>query len=215
MGGDVYKLKWILAFFLIQAICLNASAAEIKVGDRLINVPLPDGFVELTPEMSPYYETSQAYIGPNNVRYLALVAEDKAEALLRGEDVQLYRFMNVESEKGISESSVSSRQFTELRTILRNQIDEMYAKVEKQMPDLVKKGNAAISAEFSADVAVELGGLVPLPIHLDTDSVIANSMYMTVGGTVSGEDVGSNVLAATTLFLHVKDKVLFLYVYGT
>src|SRR5690606_9824378 len=52
------------------------------------------------------------------------------------------------------------------------------------------------------------------PIHLDTDNAMANSMFMTVKGTVDGENIGADVVSATTLFLHVKDKVLFLYVYG-
>ncbi len=211
----MHKLKLILALLLIQGFSLSAGAVEVKVGDRLINVPSPDGFVELTPKMSPYYETSRAYIAPNNIRYLTLIAEDKAEALLRGEDVELNRYVNVESEKGISAISVSSGQFAELRSILRNQIDELYANVEKQLPQMVDEGNKTVSAEFAADIAIELGGLAPLPIHLDTDHAIANSMFMTVGVAVDGDDVQSSVLAATSLTLHVKDKVIFLYVYGS
>jgi len=199
----------------MQGVSLSAGAVEVKVGDRLINVPLPDGFVELTPKMSPYYEMMRAYIARSNVRHLTLITEDKAEALLRGDDVQFDRYINVESEKGISATSVSSDQFTKLRSIVRNQIDDMYANVEKQLPELVNKGNKTISAEFAADIAFELGGLVTLPIHLDTDNAIANSMFMTVGVTVDDEDLGTNVVAATTLILHVKDKVIFLYVYGS
>jgi hypothetical protein len=211
----VYNLKLIFAFLLIQGVSSNAGAVDVEVGDRLINVPLPDGFVELTPMMSPYYQTMRAYIAPSNIRYLTLITEDKAEALLRGEDVELDRYINVESEKGISATSVSFGQFTEFRSIFRNQIDDMYANVEKRLPEIVNEGNSTVSAEFSADIAVELGGMVPLPIHLDTDNVIANSMFMTVSATVDDEGVGTDVVAATTLFLHVKDKVIFLYVYGS
>jgi hypothetical protein len=143
-----------------------------------------------------------------------LITANDAEALLRGQDIELERYINVESENGISATSVSSAQFTDFRSILQSQIDNMYATVEKQLPELVSKGNHELSEEFDADLAVELGGLVPLPIHLDTDSAMANSMFMTVGATVDGENIGADIVAATTLFLHVKDKVLFLYVYG-
>lgn len=211
----MYNLKLIFAFLLIQGVSLSAGAEEVRVGDRLINVPLPDGFVELTPNMSPYYEAMRAYIAPSNIRYLTLITEDKAEALLRGENVELDRYINVESEKGISATSVSSSQFAELRRIIRNQIDEMYANVEKQLPEIVGKGNTTLSAEFSAELAVEVSGMVPLPVHLDKDDAIANSIFMTVGASVDGEDLGTDVLAATNLILHVKDKVLFLYVYGS
>jgi hypothetical protein len=143
-----------------------------------------------------------------------LITANDAEALLRGQDIELERYINVESENGISATSVSSAQFTDFRSILQSQIDNMYATVEKQLPELVSKGNHELSEEFDADLAVELGGLVPLPIHLDTDNAMANSMFMTVGATIDGKDVDADIVAATTLFLHVKDKVLFLYVYG-
>lgn len=206
--------KLVLTFILLQGLGLDVRALEIEVGDRPVNLPLPDGFVELTPAMSPYYETMRAYIGPNNLRYATLITANDAEALLRGEDIDLERYINVESEKGISATSVSSAQFADFRGILRSQIDDMYANVEEQLPELVTNGNHELSEEFDADIALELGGLVPLPIHLDTDNAMANSMFMTVGATVDGENIGADVVAATSLFLHVKDKVLFLYVYG-
>jgi hypothetical protein len=206
--------KLVLAVILLQGLGLDVRALEIEVGDRLIKLPLPDGFVELTPAISPYYEAMRAYIGPNNLRYATLITTNDAEALLRGEDIELERYMNVESEKGISATSVSSVQFADYRHIVRSQIDDMYANVEEQLPEIVGKGNREISEEFNADLAVEVGGLVPFPIHLDTDNAMASSMFMTVGGTVDGENIGADVLAATTLFLHVKDKLLFLYVYG-
>ena len=208
------NMKLIFAFLLILGASLQVGAVEVQVGDRPINIPLPDGFVELTPQMSPYYETMQAYVAPSNVRYLTLITANKAEALLRGEDVELDRYINVESERGISTSSISSTQFVEFRDFLRDQLDDLYAKVDEQLPGIVDKGNTIVSEKFDAEIAVELGGMVPLPIHLDTNDAIANSLFMTVGATVDGETVGNSVLAATTLFMHVKDKVLFLYVYG-
>lgn len=212
--GPMRNTRLVLAVILLQGIGLDVSALEIEVGHRPINLPLPDGFVELTPAMSPYYEAMRAYIGPNNLRYATLITTNDAEALLRGEDIEIQRYINVESEKGISAISVSSAQFADFRSILRDQIDDMYANAEEQLPELISKGNHELSEEFDADLAVEFGGLVPLPIHLDTDNAMANSMFMTVGGTVDGENIGAEVVAATTLFLHVKDKVLFLYVYG-
>lgn len=206
--------KLVLALILLLGLGLDARALEIEVGEQRINLPLPYGFVELTPAMSPYYETTRAYIAPSNLRYVTLITANDAEALLRGEDVELERYINVESEKAISATSVSPAQFAELRSILRSQIDDMYANIEKQMPELANEGNRKLSEEFDTDLAVELGGIVPLPIHLDTEHAIANSMFATVGGTVDGASIGTDVVAATTLFLHVKNKVLFVYVYG-
>lgn len=193
---------------------LNAMAFDIQLEDRTISLPAPDGFVELTPKMSPYYETLRAYVGPTNVRHLTLIGQDEADALLRGEVVDLARYINVETPKNMSGTSVSSTQFMRLRNLLRTQIEELYAKAEAQLPEIIGEANKVVSSKLSADVAVELGGMVPLPIHLDTDNAIANSMYMTVDTTVDEGARVSEVLSATTLVLHVKAKVLFLYIYG-
>jgi hypothetical protein len=79
---------------------------------------------------------------------------------------------------------------------------------------MISRGNKALSDQFDADVAVKLGGIVPLPIHLDTEHLLGSSMYLTVGVTAEGENADSTVLAVTTLILRVKDKVLFLYFFG-
>ncbi len=210
----MYKWKLILAALLITGLSLNAGAADINVGNRLVNVPLPDGFTELTPDMSQYYGTIQAFVAPTNTRHLTLIPNAVADAMLRGELVDLERYMSIESEQGLSAASLSAAEFAELRRHYRDQVDELYATVEERLPGMLEEGNRVVSEALSADMAVDFGGMVPLPIHLDTDNAIASSLFMTVGATVNGENVGSDVLAGTSLILHVKDKVLFLYVYG-
>lgn len=204
----------ILALLLVQGVSLAAGAVDIEVGDRRINLPLPEGFVELTPGMSPYYEAMRAYIAPQNVRYLTLITTEVAQALLRGEHVELGRYIYVESEKGASTASISRAHFEEFRALMREQVEQAFASAREQLPEIIGKGNATVSEQFNAEIAVELGGMVSLPIHVDTDNAIANSTIITVEAAVDGEKDGPRVLAGTNLFLHVKDKLLFLYVYG-
>ena len=210
----MYRSTRMLAFFCLAGVSLNAGAVEIDVGNRRVNVPLPDGYVELAPEMSPYYETMKAYIAPTNIRYLTLITTSDAEAILRGEVGDLKRYMNIESEKGVIATSVSSATYDELRRVLRTQLDDLVAKANEQMPGIIEKGNAAVSEAFDTNIAVDLGGMVPLPIHLDSANTLAYSMYLTVGVSTNGEKISNGVIAATVLALHVKDKVLFLYIYG-
>lgn len=200
---------------LLLCLFVNVQAAEVEVGDRTITIPFPEGFVALTPEMSPYYEMMQAYIGPSNVRYLSLIPESAAEALLQGQTVEVRRYINIESEATLSNRSVSSSDFADFKAVLRDQVEQMYDEVEREMPRLMEKGNRELSEQWAADVAIQVGGFVPLPVHLDTERAIASSMYATVRTTVGAEDAGPVVVSATSLFLHARDKVLFLYVYGS
>lgn len=197
--------------------CATAAATDrdITLGDRIITIPAPEGFTALLPSMEPYYTTIGAYVGPGNIRFATFVTTEAGEALAAGdESYELDRYVNVETETGISTASVSRAGFAELRETVRTQIEELYANTLVQLPELAAAGDKTVSEAFSADIEMEVGSVVPLPTHLDTDEMMAHSIYMTVGAALNGEDVGTDTLAATTLFLHVKDKVLFLYAYG-
>ena len=206
--------KSILSLALVLAMFGASQASEVEIGKRRIEVPFPAGFVELSPKMSPYYETMRAYVSTENTRFMTLIEEADADALLRGEEIALTRYVNVETARNLSSVSVSSADFADFRAILRDQVQDMYASVEDKVESMLEQGNRSLSAEFSVDVAVDVGGIVPLPVHLDTDNRIANSMFATVDATVAGESAGAETISATSLVLHVQDKVLFLYVYA-
>ena len=203
-----------LAVLLLAVSSSFANAYEIVVDQRKLSIPAPAGFVELTPAMSPYYDAMWAYVAASNTRYLTLIEEAAADAMLRGEDVDVGRYLNIETQTAISRMSITTAQFGEYRDVMRDQLFNMIEQVQNQFPEITDAGNTSLSEKYDAELAVQLGGMVPLPIHLDTDNAIASSMYMTVGATVDGEDMGSDVLAATMLSLHVKDKVLFVYAFG-
>ncbi len=207
------NIKLILAFLLIQGVTLRVGGVEIEVGNRLIDLPLPDGFVELTPNMPPHYESMRLFVAPSNLLYLTLIPANNAEALLRGEFVNFDRYINVESNKGVSNDSVSSTQFAQLRSERNQMVDTYNDLIDDQWPGIIDHANATLSEDFDVSIAMELGGFVPLPVHLDTDIAIAHSIFATANGAVDGESV-SIVVVATILTLHVKDKVLHLHVNG-
>lgn len=208
-------LKKISIAVLTLCAMLAVEAEDIQVGDRTITVPYPDDFVELTPQMSPYYESMNAYIAQTNTRFVTLLTRSDGEALLDGDTVEVNRYINIESENSIIASSVTASDFAELRQIYRTQIDTMYEDVQGELSSMLQDGNEALSDALSVDVVMEMGGLVPMPIHLDTENMIANSLLVTTAGTVDGADVGGKVVAGTSLILHIKDKVIFIYVYGS
>lgn len=204
----------ILSLLMLVGLSFSAGAIEIDVGDRAINIPIPDGYVELTPAMPPYYEALRAYTAETNFRYLTLIPANKAHALLRGKSVDLERYMIVESERGLSEASVSTATYDEIRELHRTQLGDIAADVNEQLPGIVDKGNANASEALGVDIDHSVGNFNPLPIHLDSANAFAYSSFFNVEASIDGGNTGSSVIAATVSILHVKDKVLFLYVYG-
>lgn len=200
--------------YLCWGLSLVANAAEIQIGEQQVSIPLPDGFVELTSDMSPYYESLGAYINPGNTRFLTLIKAEDAEAINSGELIELGPYINVETQKSIHNLTVTPAQFETLRSTMRTQIASAYTKAKKAMPSIIADGNSSLSEQFDLEVAVRLGGVVPLPVHFDDETTIAHSILMTVHSSVEGEGVVESVVAATTTVLFVKNKILFLYTYG-
>lgn len=207
-------LKLAATLLLLQAIAASAWGVEITVGNRPVELPMPAGFVQLTPDMAPFYEAMRAYIPPTNERYVTLITEEMARKIRRGEAVEFVRYINVEAEKQVARASLSSADFAEFRSIMRSQIETMFAQAEENIPGLIDRGNEIASDQLGAEIEVEIGQIVPLPVHLDTETAIANTNLMSVATSIDGEQAVAQRVAGTMLALHVMDKMLFLYVYG-
>lgn len=204
----------LLAVLFWAGLSAGAFAEDIDVGGRPISIPFPDGFVELTPEMGPYYETMAAYTMPTNVRFFTLVPTATAETLSSGEYVDLPRFFNIESERAMMDRSVSTSDFAELRAYLSSQLEQLFVTVEDTIGEVVDQGNAALSESYGAEVEVDVGKTVPLSIHTNTEDKLAFTSRTVVAGSFDGVSSEPDTVITTSLILHVQDKVLFLYVYG-
>ncbi len=204
----------LVAVLILAGASSSALADDIDIGGRSISIPFPEGFVELTPEMEPYYETMAAYTMPTNVRFFTLIPTDAAESLLRGEYVDLPRFFNIESEKGMMSQSVSTRDFAELRRYMSTQLEQLFVDVQDTVGQVVEDGNAALSESYGVDVEVEIGQTVPLSIHANTENRLGFTSRTAVSGAYDGASSEPEMVITTSLILHVQDKVLFLYAYG-
>ena len=205
-------LRTALPFVLLLS--APASAIEIEAGGRTLEIPLPSGYSELTPEMSPSYEAMYAYVVPTNERYLILVPDEAAAAFLRGKDADYDRYMMVEAERQTVQFDLTQAEFDELRDTMRGQIDELYDSVRESLPEVFDDASETISDRFDTDLAMSVGDIVPLEAHLDTDNAFAFSQLIKIGIAVDGEDQEPEVGIATATFVYVRDKLIFVYVYG-
>ena len=192
-----------------------ASADEIRVGGQPIDVPIPEGFVELTPEFSPYYEAMSAYVSPTNHRHLMLITQADAEAIRRGEDVAVNRRLTLETAKHLDKATVTEGMFTEIGDSLESEFEAIYAEVDDNIPSIFESGNESLSDTFETDVDVEFEGMMPLPVHLREDRAVAYSAMLTIRSTLDGQDYGAQRFSVTNFMLHAGGKVIFLYAHGS
>ncbi len=192
-----------------------AAAVEIEAGGRAIEIPIPTGYAELTQDMSPYYEAMYAYVVPTNERYLALLPEQATEAHRRGKDAEYYRYMLVEAEIRTIRFDITQAEFDELRNSMGEQLKETYESIRQSLPGLFDDASNSISDVFDADLELSIGEVIPFEPHLNTQHAFAFSQLISMGVAVDGEDLGAEVGMVTATIVKVRDKMIFVYVYGS
>lgn len=193
---------------------LPAEGLEIDVGGRSISIVVPDGYIELAPEHSPYYESMRAYVAESNERELTLIRATDGEAIANGNEIDLTRYLNVETVNALSEVSVNTDMFDEFREITRTELDQLIEQANERIEAMISDGNEEMGDTFGVDVDMSVGDLRTLPMHVDAKDTLGYSMIMKLQGSVGDEDLGDDVIVATMQALHLQDKIVFVYVFG-
>jgi len=199
---------------LLAGLNFSASATSIDVGGRQIDVPVPDGFVELTPAIPSLYDAMTARVGPN-IRFITFIRAADAEAMLRGGPIEFERYLTVAVDKNLDGKSISTDNFKELREQHASQLEQAIATTGEDRDNVLGDTLDKLGIPHRGDIEVFVNPVVPLPIHLDTTDRFAYSGHLNVETSVASEPSRHNTYTSTTLVLHVLDRFLILHVYGS
>jgi hypothetical protein len=191
----------------------SASADPFTVGGKVLEIPSPSGFHQVTPQMDAVYRLSLQMADPMNDQLAYYISESDVFVAMSGEIPFLERYFTLKVNKKLKTMVIGSKDFTELKNITKQQNRQMLKSVEEKMPSLMDKMSKGISKEFDVNFAMKLSQMVPLDPHYETENAFAYSMYINYGVVVDGskEDF---IVSATVTLVNVAGKILFLYCYG-
>src|SRR6185503_2873556 len=170
-----------LSIGLLPFVALGAAdgkISSINVGSTEISVPAPPGFAPVTSEMKATYQLQQQFVAPMNQLFLGFIEEGEVGTAMTDELPALNRTCTIQALKQLVGQTVSKSQFAELKKELKAQNEKMISKIEKGLPGAMKKINDGITKEYGVDVGLQLGQMIPLPVHEETDRTIAFSMLV-------------------------------------
>ncbi len=207
-------MKIITSSLFIIFLAGFVNAETFSVGGKDIEIPPPNNFSMVTKEMDALYRFSKQMDDQVNDQLAYYIPESDVPAALSGKILSLKRYYLLKVNKKLKDRLVSSRDFSELKNITRQQNKEVFKSVKKKISGTMKKISKGISDEFDVDFALKVSQIVPFEPHYETDNAFAFSMYINYGVMVKGskEDI---IVSATTTILNVSGKVLFLYCYGS
>ena len=192
----------------------DGKITSINVGNAEISVPVPPGFAPVTKEMKLTYQLQQQFVAPMNQLFLGFIAEGEVGTAMTDELPSLNRTCTIQALKQLVGQTVTKSQFAELKKELKSQNEKLISKMEKEIPGAMKKINDGITKEFGVNVGLELGKMVPLPVHEETERTMASSMYVKYEMGKQLAKATSFVGVVTATYAHVKGKLLFLYCNG-
>jgi hypothetical protein len=199
---------------LLAALAFNPlRAADLDVAGTVVRAPTPKGFALLTPDIQPLYDVSMDMVSDKNIRLATFVDENIIPVAIAGEYPAFERYINVEVMRDLAATKWTKSDFAQMKRLSRDQIEEAVRKMEDQWPNAMESLSNRVSETLDLDVVFSMNNVVPLPVHFESDAVISNSMIakMEIG---NGRESDKHIVTATTSFVFVRNKILFIYVYG-
>ena len=176
----------------------------------------PEGFVEVgadTPALRAFLES---IVGPQNSFLAAFVSpEIHADAKADGQSADLGRYFSAQTMTAIANQDVSPVGFAEMRMQLVAQNKQLMEQIRAKIPEVADQVTGKLEESFLVDTEVEIGDMVPFEPHYQTERAFAFSMLISAKVTVEGGEGRQNRSSATLTFAHVKNRVVFLYSFGS
>lgn len=206
-------MKKTLTVILLIFITGSAYAETFSVGGKELVIPSPQGFSRVTQQMDVVYRMSLQMVDPKNDQLAYYISDSDIPSAMAGELPSLERTFLLKVNKQLKNMVIGSKDFAELKSMTKRQNKEIFESVKSQVPGLMKGTSEGISQEFDVDFALQISQMLPLDPHYEADNALAYSMYINYGVSAEGtkEEL---IVSATTTFVNVSGKVLFLYCYG-
>jgi len=201
----------ILLLFLQSFSVLTAETFSINGNE--ISVPSPAGFVRVTDDMTAVAKMVQQMNDSMNDTLAYYIMESDVPTAMAGKVPSLEKTFILKVNKELRNMTVGKDDFSQLKSMTKNQNQQIFENVKAQLPEEMKHISQGMSQEFNIDFAMNVSQMVPLEPHYEAENALAFSMYINYGVTAGQEKI-EGIVASTATFLNAAGTVLFLYGYA-
>ncbi|NLA69147.1 MAG: hypothetical protein GX856_13075 [Gammaproteobacteria bacterium] len=191
-----------------------ALAAPVRLGGTTVEVPAPVGFVAVVPGMTAVSAFQHHFVPPGNVQFALFIDEADVPEALAGGIPELERRFAVQTAKALVDRRITQSDFAGIKRAFASNNEALYAELRKKLPGLLADASKGVSEQLDTRVMINIGGIVPLPPHHEDERSMSASMIARNEVAAGGGETLVEVIAATMTFVHVNDRVLFLYAYA-
>jgi len=206
-------LSWCLAIGSLL-LATVVTAVEISIGETAIQIPNPPEFVAVTPEMSALVEFQKNFVAPMNVEYQVFISKDAASVALKNQIPDLDKRFAVQTQKALVKSFFTKKEFSRFKEGVKQQNEKIMENAKAKIDQMMDKISNDVSKQYDMDLALTVSQVVPQPVFMETDQLLAYTAYVKYEMTDEKGNPETFVTTVTAVFVYIKGKVLFLYTYA-
>lgn len=210
------KRNILIVLLLLFNVSLFA-ADTFTINGRDITVPVPQGYVRVTDDMTLGKRYLQQIDEPMNDTLATYIMESDVPAAMAGEMPSLERTFALKVNKELRNITIGKNDFSELKSLLKENYQKLTEEKTKALiSEPVNDLSQEVSQEFDVDIDINISQVVHLESHFEDENAIAFSMYFNTEVSAKEFDiVGVDENSVTTTCLNTAGPVLLLYSYAS
>ncbi|MCP4392990.1 MAG: hypothetical protein GY804_01785 [Alphaproteobacteria bacterium] len=186
---------------------------QVEIGGTKIDVQALDGFYEISSISPKALKLFDTLTPPTNRLLAVFVSEKDLNKIKNDENLNLKRYMILQVYKTSENKYISENEFTPFKTLIKNQHENLLKYSKDKIKSLLKDASKKLSNDYDIPLKINIGEQVPLSIFLEHPSAIGFTTLSKYQTAVKGNKIDTTV-AYSTLFVKVKNKLIYAYVYS-
>ena len=182
---------------------------------QTVDVPVPAGFTVFTPEMVPFFQLAAQFVPESNRQIAAYVTDEDARLMLASKKPDLSHTYAIQVMRKYESQDFSDTDFALMKMAIKVKNGEITKKVNAEFPAMGRKISENLTNQLNTGVNVEIPENYPLPFHRETAHSLSYSTIVRLHlNTTDNKHTFDDTQAVTLTFVHVKNRIVFLYVNG-
>jgi hypothetical protein len=208
-----------LAILCVSIFWATPSKAQdsktLELGSRTVTIPAPEGYKDISEVHEGFFQEITALTVPSsNVGLAMFVTDEDYDALSQNGFPKLERYMMIQVQQKLVDKDISQKNFNDVTDIYETQIDKIRAEAKAKIEDHYKKAENRMKDIYDLDWQFKETDTIPLGKFHETASAFGSADVSKAVNTVEGEPEHYLIYSSTN-FVLVRNRLLYVYVYGS
>ena len=217
MTFKVSQLPIFLIVVLVFSVAAHAQSHEVKgfsarLGDKVINLPVPTGFEEVNQKFEYMKTRFEATEAPANEVLAGYLPVSDCELLRRGEAPLLTYYAKISVLRVAKETDISPEIYQQVVDSVRKNATKILDPDGPEMKELTRRVEKKLTEVNSAETKFDFSKPQNLGTFDVRENVFGMVMLITLDAEIAGKKKTTPMLSGTSI-LRTKERMLFVYTY--